>query len=463
MFSKGLHVIGRCDKFWGGLGADLVIEQTLMRSLKTASGLTRGGGMEELQRGRWTLSLPLVSEYSQYMEEATGLAYSTSEQHTDTSSTKTNRDHEDTAKVPAFLKDFSPYSYTDDSLHNIVSGVEADDNVNVHEMRSLGQKIVNDMDNKDVFTYSFSRRDKAKTMSEKSKVPCGDQAGRPIDPALLFQRLLVIANAGTDKIELDDVMRYELSTFPPTLFENSFIPREAQKYVLMTDKENYSNTKEIKGVCYSKPDTDVFVSDVGSLLRRISWKEKQTFGDIIKAHTSFVKGTYGKATVIFDGYSCGPSINDMTHVRRQGNHKSNSIDFTSNTIFNGNQEDFLCNTVNKEKLISSLSLELQNQGCKAIVCDGDADVTIVQTAIYSGAKSLVRIQIFLCCFCIMLKNLNSTCTFVVIRKKRMLLIKFLEHLIFLLAFTGCDSTLKIFKITKSAVFKKLISNQDFLS
>ena len=203
--------------------------------LKTAGGLTRGGGMEEVQRGRWTLSLSLVSEYNQYMEEFTGLAYSTSEQHTDTSSTKMNRDHEDTEKVLAFLKDFYPYSYTDDSLHNIVSGVEADDNVNVHEMRSIGQKIVNDMDNKDVFTYSFSRRDKAKTMSEKSKVPCGDQAGRSIDPALLFQRLLVIA--GTDKIELDDVMRYELSTFPPTLFENSFMPREAQKYVLMTDRK----------------------------------------------------------------------------------------------------------------------------------------------------------------------------------------------------------------------------------
>ena len=230
--------------------------------------------------------------------------------------------------------------------------MEADDNVNVHEMRSIGQKIANDMDNKDVFTYSFSRRDKAKTMSEKSKVLCGDQAGRSIDAALLFQRLLVIANAGTDKIELDDVVRYELSTFPPTLFENSFMPREAQKYVLMTDIENYSNTKEIKGVCYSKPDTDLFVLDGGSLLHRISWKKKQTFGDIIKAYTSFVKRTYGKATVIFDGYSCGPSIKDMTYVRRQGNHKSNSINFT---VFNGNQEDFLCNTVSKEKLISSLS------------------------------------------------------------------------------------------------------------
>ena len=42
-FMQGYHVIRRSDKFWAGLSCDLVIEQTLMRSLKsTALGLTRG-------------------------------------------------------------------------------------------------------------------------------------------------------------------------------------------------------------------------------------------------------------------------------------------------------------------------------------------------------------------------------------------------------------------------------------
>ena len=51
-----------------------------MRTLKTAGGLTRGGGMSEAQRGRWTLALPLVTEYSQGMDDVTGITYSTSEQ-----------------------------------------------------------------------------------------------------------------------------------------------------------------------------------------------------------------------------------------------------------------------------------------------------------------------------------------------------------------------------------------------
>ena len=184
--------------------------------------------------------------------------------------------------------------------------------------------------------------------------------------------------------------------------------------------------------------------DGGSLLHRISWKKKQTFGDIIKAYTSFVKRTYGKATVIFDGYSCSPSIKDMTHVRRQGNHKSSSINFTSNTVFNGNQEDFLCNTVNKEKLISSLSLELQNQGCKAIVCDGDADVMVVQTAIYLGAKSNVTVigEDTDLLVLLLYHAQKSEFNFYIRsdKEKRRLLIKFLEHLIFLLARNYLEET-----------------------
>ena len=83
--------------------------------------------MSDAQRGRWTFPLPLVTQYSQSMEEVTGIVYSTSEQHTDTSGTGITRD---TEKVRNFLKEYSPYT-SDESLRNIVSGVVADDAINV--------------------------------------------------------------------------------------------------------------------------------------------------------------------------------------------------------------------------------------------------------------------------------------------------------------------------------------------
>ena len=46
-FLSGFHVVRRSDRLWAGLPTDLIIEQVLMRSLKTSGGLTRGRGMTE--------------------------------------------------------------------------------------------------------------------------------------------------------------------------------------------------------------------------------------------------------------------------------------------------------------------------------------------------------------------------------------------------------------------------------
>ena len=38
----------RSDRYWAGFSTDLVIEQVLMRSIKTTGGLTRGRGINTL-------------------------------------------------------------------------------------------------------------------------------------------------------------------------------------------------------------------------------------------------------------------------------------------------------------------------------------------------------------------------------------------------------------------------------
>ena len=48
----------RSERYWAELSTDLVIEQALMRSIKSAGGLTRGKGMDEQQRHVWLLSIP---------------------------------------------------------------------------------------------------------------------------------------------------------------------------------------------------------------------------------------------------------------------------------------------------------------------------------------------------------------------------------------------------------------------
>ena len=68
-FQDGNFVVRRSDRYWAGLPADQVIEQTLMRSLKTSGGLTRGSGMSDIQRAVWLLSMPVCFTNKDKMEE----------------------------------------------------------------------------------------------------------------------------------------------------------------------------------------------------------------------------------------------------------------------------------------------------------------------------------------------------------------------------------------------------------
>ena len=62
-FQEGNFVVRRSDRYWAGLPADQVIEQTLMRPLKSSGGLTRGSGMSDINRAVWLLSMSVCSTY----------------------------------------------------------------------------------------------------------------------------------------------------------------------------------------------------------------------------------------------------------------------------------------------------------------------------------------------------------------------------------------------------------------
>ncbi|VDI45288.1 Hypothetical predicted protein [Mytilus galloprovincialis] len=123
--SRSHHVIRRSDKFWAGLSADLVIEQVLMRSLKTTGGMTRGRGMSEGQRAQWILSMPDCAEMNNALQEFTGVNYGTSDQHKEGGESRRSRDCQDLKTFLSFLISRSPF-VEETSLRNIETGVSAD-------------------------------------------------------------------------------------------------------------------------------------------------------------------------------------------------------------------------------------------------------------------------------------------------------------------------------------------------
>ena len=94
----GFHSIHWCNRFWGGLPTDLVIEQTMMWSVKSPSGLTHGSGVTKLVRHTGihsmhkcaSLHLALKSSVRLHQEDMT---------HIDCEIKQIKRDHNDLNKV----------------------------------------------------------------------------------------------------------------------------------------------------------------------------------------------------------------------------------------------------------------------------------------------------------------------------------------------------------------------------
>ena len=178
-FMQGLHVVRRTNQYWAGLGSDLVIEQTLMRSLKTAGGLTHGSEMTEEQHTLWTLSRPVTSAYKNVMQEFINRTYSTSEQHKQSTKSRLKRDLNDLDKLQE--RTCSPFT-EDPSLRNQITGVVANVNVNVLRYQEVSKETLKKMHGQRAYSYSFNRRDSAKTLGSASAVKVSED--QSIDPAL---------------------------------------------------------------------------------------------------------------------------------------------------------------------------------------------------------------------------------------------------------------------------------------
>ena len=93
---EGLHVVRRSNRLWAGQSTHLVIEQVLMRSMKSSGGLTRGRGMTKQQRLVWVQSMPVCAEVNKAMQELTGVNYDPGEQNRDMMTARQVRDWKDT-------------------------------------------------------------------------------------------------------------------------------------------------------------------------------------------------------------------------------------------------------------------------------------------------------------------------------------------------------------------------------
>lgn len=488
LFQKGHHVVHRTESSWSGLGCDLVIEQVLMRSLKTSGGLTHGSGLTEIQRALWVLSMPICSEYNTAMQSLTNASQGTSEQHKEMHKSRLSQDRNDGAKIFETLEQFSPFS-PDSTLRNIVSGVTFDEKkVKVPEFFKAGQKIVDSMTGNTIFDVTFKRSLKVTTLASQESVKFDKNETLKVDPLLLFQRLIVGATHGA--VTLEKALQYELCVYPPALFESSWAFRKCQKSQIVHCIVDFCKNISTSDLSFEQEKEAItsekvsrgrnYVLDGGSLLHRIPWTTGKTYAAIAESYATFTVDNYGKATIVFDGYNMNtPSIKDCTHRKRGMVAKVMPlVKISPQMVFSGSKDKFLSNLANKTQIIHLIGQELESKGCRVIYAESDADVDIAEEGIRcatlketfvigedSDLLLLLLNKAFDCQFELKFKSdthqKKGESVIHDIKKIRETIGSDLcTRLYFLHAFTGCDSTSHIYGIGKAAAFKVLVKNTE---
>jgi hypothetical protein len=354
----------------------------------------------------------------------------------------------------------------DDNLHSLstsVVSVKSKDKVNCDDAENIGSVI-----QKKLNGVTFTE---AKIKKKDLLVPLHSLANSPLDaenkdvisvnPTLLFTRLAAIAER-EDNVE--QYFDYELNHQPLSLFKNGFM-RKPDKAALR---------KRLL------PDNDVTTIDVsqfqhvldgGALLHRVHWVKGMQFAKVAEAYVSYVRRHYGQAKIVFDGYEDQMSIKANEHLRRSSKGSSQNVTVNSENEVPYAKERFLSNNHNKSQFIGLLQSAFLADGQIVKVCKGDADAIIVRQALNSAESGNVvvvaddtDVAVMLLYhwketqFDIFLQS-QSKCWSINEASSSIKDIK--EHLLFIHAWSGCDSTSTIFGKGKSS-FLNLVQKSEMM-
>ncbi|KAH3779964.1 hypothetical protein DPMN_157773 [Dreissena polymorpha] len=120
--------------------------------------------MAEEMQTPWTLSAS--SEQNSAMQDLTDLTYTTIPKHKNVTEVCIKADFSDIGKMQTEITTCSPYT-SNPILSNMVNGIVAGSDVNVHAVEAVGKTIIRYMIGKSVFAYKFTRKYGAKALGNR--------------------------------------------------------------------------------------------------------------------------------------------------------------------------------------------------------------------------------------------------------------------------------------------------------
>ncbi|XP_031335335.1 uncharacterized protein LOC116165167 isoform X2 [Photinus pyralis] len=465
---QGGFTIRRSNKFRCGTWSDMCIEQELMKHMKSSGGLTRGRGTSDAILSRWTLGMATYRKICDAVERFSGIDFASSEQHIDTRESSQTRDNIDAKKMMEWFHQHPPFQKTAE-LISLSTGVMGDEKINCHLSREEGVKCIDKMlaiAGNNFESVKFKRRDRVLSLATmKSSIIVHDQSV-VVNPTTLFQRMSIAKESDE---ELEEFLTYELSPFPLALFDE-------KKGGLMRKGTKSTLYKAFRG----EPDTSIldkhpkYVVDGGFLLHKVVWPEKKTFGQICDSYIEYLKKKYtSTAVVVFDGYSDAQRGTKQMERMRRSMTQSVDIQFNDKMVPTVPQEKFLSNPYNKSRFISMLLQKLSASQIDTKQASEDADTLIVQTAqsLAEEHETVVVVGEDVDLLVIMIGTLTSSNVYFLKPGKGKHLPSvyhpsstidkcLAEHILFIHAVSGCDSTSALFKQGKVKFIKTLTKYPD---
>ena len=145
---------------------------------------------------------------------------------------------------------------------------------NAERAEEIGKSILSSIENETVTEHTFKKKDRVTPIETKSTVTINGESV-PVDPQLLFQRL--VTAAGDLYGNPAEIFKYEPCSFPSALFESPSLMRAANKAAS-------ADAIWALGECHTTNNmlvnTEIYVLGGGSLLQCLPWPRRTTFNGL---------------------------------------------------------------------------------------------------------------------------------------------------------------------------------------
>ena len=269
----GKHAVQRSSCYWSGQWSDLVIEQTLMRSLKSSGSLTSGWEFEDNMRHLWVKSISYTAAVHESMISLSGVNTGSSDQNKEMGFARRSCDFDDYNKLYNWFVTRNPFNINNEDLHSLSAGVVAvhgKDAANCDEVEVIGSKIQETLDKVNFTDAHIKKKDQFVSLGDLARsVKTDGKNSVSVNPTLLFTILATIAQR---KDDVEQYFAYDLTHEPMALFKNELMRKP--------DKAAFRNALLTEETDIPAKQGTSYVIDGGALLHRVHWVKDMKFCDI---------------------------------------------------------------------------------------------------------------------------------------------------------------------------------------